>query len=205
MLPHPPRSATPQPNRAKGAKRAKTRARLLDAALELTRRQGFDRTTLQDIAAHAGVTTGSIYGNFKNRDDLFMALAQRQWGPPRPRYTSGDSFAELMEAMAQATIDTIAEREPAAVGALTYRAYVLRDDALRAQFCATMAQGLDAGAKWLDDNFAAEALPMPSHLLVRVIDALIEGLTFQRVFAKAETSDEVIYAAFRALAQRARP
>lgn len=42
---------------------------------------------------------------------------------------------------------------------------------------------------------------MPAPVLVRVINALVEGLTFQRVMAKDDTKDEVIYAAFRALAR----
>ena len=97
------------PPRAKGDKRARTRARLLDAALALTREKGFEQTTVQDIAERAGVSTGSIYGNFRNRDELFMALAERQWGPIRPAYRPGASFADLMEATAAATVAAIAE------------------------------------------------------------------------------------------------
>src|SRR5687767_12532343 len=100
----------------KGDKRARTRARLLDAALELTRRDGFERTTLQAIAEHAGMTTGAIYGNFRNRDELFMALAERQWAPIRPVFRPGCSFAEMMSAVADAVIAAVPERRDAAVG-----------------------------------------------------------------------------------------
>jgi AcrR family transcriptional regulator len=30
----------------------------------------------EDIAERAGMTAGAIYGNFKNGDDLFIALGQ---------------------------------------------------------------------------------------------------------------------------------
>src|SRR5450432_3235459 len=97
----------------KGDKRERTRAALLDAALALTREKGFEQTTLQDVAERAGMTTGAIYGNFKNRDELFMALAVRQWAAIHPRFSPGSSFAELMRAMAQAVLASIPERQPA--------------------------------------------------------------------------------------------
>jgi AcrR family transcriptional regulator len=190
---------TSREGRPKGDKRARTRARLLDAALELTREKGFERTTVHDIAARAGVSTGSIYGNFKNRDELFMALAERQWEPPRPDVRPGASFAQLMDAMAAATLAAIAAREPAAVGALTFRAYALRNADVQARFAEAMAHGYDAGAAWLAANF--DDLPMDPDLLVRVINALIEGLTFQKLLTPELVTDDVVHAAFRVLAK----
>src|SRR6476620_2153894 len=90
--------------RPKGDKRERTRAALLDAALALTREKGFEETTLQDVAERAGMSTGAIYGNFRNRDELFMALAVRQWAPIKPNFTPGSSFAELMRAMDEAVL-----------------------------------------------------------------------------------------------------
>jgi AcrR family transcriptional regulator len=189
----------------KGDKRERTRAALLDAALALTREKGFEQTTLQDIAERAGMTTGAIYGNFKNRDELFMALAVRQWAPILPRFTPGSSFAELMRAMAEAVLASIPDRRPAAVGALTFRAYALRHETVRASFSKEMARGLAAGATWMQTVFAADDLPMPAEIMVRVINSLIEGLLFQRFLTPELMPDEVFYAAFAALATRRSP
>lgn len=186
--------------RPKGDKRERTRAALLDAALTLTREKGFEETTLQDVAERAGMTTGAIYGNFRNRDELFMALAVRQWAPIKPQFTPGSSFAELMHAMADAVLAVIPDRRPAAVGALTFRAYALRHESVRASFREEMAKGLAAGATWVESVFAADELPMPADILVRVINALIEGLLFQRFLTPELMPDEVFYAAFAALA-----
>jgi AcrR family transcriptional regulator len=191
---HPPKS------RPKGDKRARTRARLLDAALQLTREKGFERTTLQEIAARAGMTTGAIYGNFQNRDELFMALAERQWAPIRPSFPPGSDFATKMRAVADAIIAALPDRRDAAVGALTFRAYALRHEEVRRAFRDRMAAGYDAGAAWFRTLTDEGGLPMDADLLVRVINALIEGLTFQRFLTPELISDEVIYAAFAALA-----
>src|SRR5262245_39031250 len=103
----------------KGDKRARTRAKLLDAAREIIRKKGFQRTTLKDVAQRAGMTSGAIYGNFKNRDELFMALADAHWAPIKPVFRPGSDFAEKMHAYAKATIAAIPERRLAAVGRLT--------------------------------------------------------------------------------------
>ncbi len=186
--------------RPKGDKRARTRARLLDAARDLTREMGFERTTLQEVARRAGMTTGAIYGNFKNRDDLFMALAERQWTPIRPRFKLGSTFAEKMRAVADAVIAALPERRVSAVGALTFRAYALTHEEIRVRFRDTMAKGYDSGAAWLRTVVDEADLPMSVDLLVRVVNAMIEGLMFQRFLTPELVPDEVIYAAFAALA-----
>src|SRR3954464_11490472 len=103
----------------KGDKRDRTRAALLEAARELVRERGHERTTLAEVAARAGMTTGAIYGNFKNRDELFIALGQAYWPPVKPEIASGATFAEAMQALARATLVAVDERRPAAVGRLT--------------------------------------------------------------------------------------
>lgn len=54
----------------------KTRASILDAAFDVFTRKGFVRTTLNDIAAAAGVTRGAIYWHFKDKFELFSALSE---------------------------------------------------------------------------------------------------------------------------------
>ena len=184
----------------KGDKRARTRTKLLDAALALTREKGFEHTTLHDVAQRAGMTTGAIYGNFENRDELFMALARRQWAAIKPEFRAGSSFAEKMHTLADAVIAAIPERRVAAVGALTFRAYTLRHEEVRVQFRDALAAGYAAGAAWFQTAVDSDELPMPPEILVRVIYALTEGLVFQRILTPELISDQVIHAAFATLA-----
>src|SRR6185312_15574988 len=109
----------------KGDKRDRTRAKLLEAARSLIRERGYEHTTLEEIAERAGMTTGAIYGNFKNRDELFISLGQTYWAPIKPQVKPGASFAAIMRAMAEATIAAIPDRSAVAVGRLTGLAYTL--------------------------------------------------------------------------------
>ena len=184
----------------KGDKRERTRAALLEAARALIREKGYERTTIEAVAARAGMTTGAIYGNFKNRDELFIALGHTYWAPVRPKVKPGATFAEAMRALAKATLAAVEERTPVAVGRLTGLAYTLQNPELRARVQAVTKESYEFGAEWLR-TFDTKDLPMPPDQLVRVIHALIEGLVMQRILTPELCPDKVFYAAFAALAR----
>jgi AcrR family transcriptional regulator len=187
-------------NRPKGDKRDRTRAALLEAARAVIREKGYGRTRLEEVAERAGMTTGAIYGNFKNRDELFIALGQAYWPPVKPRIKPGASFADAMRALAQATLDAIPERTPVAVGRLTGMAYALTSDQLRTRVQEITAASYVVGAQWLR-TFDARELPMAPEHLVCVIHALIEGLVLQRILTPELVPDEAVVGAFTALAR----
>ena len=189
--------------RPKGDKRARTRAALLEAARALIREKGYERTTMEDVARRAGMTGGALYGNFKNRDELFIALGQTYWAPIKPKIRPGSSFADKMRAMAEATIAAIPERRVGVVGRLTGMAYALSHEALRAQVREATAASYGWGAGWLRSVADDGQLPMPAETLVVVIHAMTEGLVFQRLMTPDLVPDEVFYAAFAALARPA--
>jgi AcrR family transcriptional regulator len=185
----------------KGDKRERTRAALLEAARALVRERGYEQTTLEKVAQRAGMTTGAIYGNFRNRDELFIALGETYWAPIAPKIPPGATFAEAMQALAKATLAAADDRAPAAIGRLTGLAYTLKHQELRSRVAAITKDSYEFGAEWLRAFDPAE-LPMPPADLVRVLHALIEGLVMQRILTPELCPDDVFYAAFAALTRR---
>jgi AcrR family transcriptional regulator len=55
------------------AREKSTRGRLLAAAYELLVERGYQTTTVQNVARRAGLTTGAIYANFANKQELMAA------------------------------------------------------------------------------------------------------------------------------------
>ena len=53
-----------------------TKDRVLRAALEIFSRQGYEKTTLTDIAREAGVTRGAIYWHFEDKGELLCELCK---------------------------------------------------------------------------------------------------------------------------------
>ena len=66
-------------------KAEETALRILDAALELFREEGFDRATMRDIAAKAGVATGAAYYYYPSKDAIVMAFYQHACQEMQPR------------------------------------------------------------------------------------------------------------------------
>lgn len=64
--------------RSQSERRAQTQTRLLDAARELFVDQGFARTSLPELVEKAGVTRGALYHHYRNKEDLFRAVAERE-------------------------------------------------------------------------------------------------------------------------------
>ena len=146
----------------KGDKRHRTRAKLLEAARSLIRERGYEHTTLDAIAERAGMTTGAIYGNFKNRDELFISLGQTYWAPIKPNVRPGSTFPEIMRALADATLAAIPDRSAAAVGRLTGLAYTLTHEEFRAKVAEFTSQSYSFGEQWLRSVTNEDDLPMPA-------------------------------------------
>ncbi|WAZ25653.1 TetR/AcrR family transcriptional regulator [Streptomyces cinnabarinus] len=53
------------------------RDRLIEAAVLEFGEKGYDRARVQDIARRAGLSTGAIYGNFRNKADLLAEAVDR--------------------------------------------------------------------------------------------------------------------------------
>ncbi len=74
----------------KTAETPTTRERILDAALNIFSAKGFHDTRLDEIVAEGGISKGSIYFHFPNKEKLFIALV--------------DQFADLIERRAKEAI-----------------------------------------------------------------------------------------------------
>ncbi|MDB5452957.1 MAG: transcriptional regulator, TetR famil [Caulobacteraceae bacterium] len=56
--------------------KAQTRAKVLEAAQKLFSTRGYETTTIRDIAAEAGMTTGAVFAHFADKSALFHGIVQ---------------------------------------------------------------------------------------------------------------------------------
>lgn len=189
-------------HRPKGDKRARTRAALVEAARQIIRAHGYDALTLASVAERAGMTTGAIYGNFKNRTDLLMAVAEVSGAPIIARTWPGMSFRELMRSTAEAVIEALPQRRAAMVGTLGFHIQSLTHEDLRERGVQRTKQIYAWMAAGLSQLIPPEKMPMPMEVFIPVGHALMDGLVMHRILTPELVPDEVIYAAFDALAAR---
>src|SRR5262245_18549150 len=79
------------------------RRQILDAALGCFARQGFHKTTMQDVVEHSGLRPGSIYCHLSRKRAIIVALVEdghRQERALRQRALDKQSFAEAVDQLA---------------------------------------------------------------------------------------------------------
>jgi len=184
----------------KGDKRARTRAKLIEAAAKLVGEKGLEQTSLEDVAHRAGMTRGAIYGNFKDRDELFLAVAEARWQPIVPKFKPGASYAQQMRILAETVVAAIPSRRAASVGAASYQLYALTHEKMRLRYVRINAELYRKAADGLLAFIPENELPVPAHQFVRVLHGLIDGLLFLSFLTPELITEEVFFAGFEALA-----
>jgi len=86
-----------------------TRNRIVDAAEEVFHEKGVAHASLEDIAAHAGVTRGAIYWHFKDKAELFDAMMQRVVLPAEDmgKRARGSAPCDSLELLRRATLEVL--------------------------------------------------------------------------------------------------
>ncbi len=75
---------------------ADRRSRILDAAERCFVRSGFHRTTMQDVAAEAGMSPGNLYRYFPSKDAIVVGLTERDRSDVARDFAAFDSGEDFM-------------------------------------------------------------------------------------------------------------
>jgi AcrR family transcriptional regulator len=93
--------------------RGSTRERILDIALTLFNEQGYDKTSLREIAEQLGTTKAALYYHFERKEDILLALHLRLHELGRGIFTqmgdieSSTKIAELWPELLDAFIEQL--------------------------------------------------------------------------------------------------
>lgn len=183
-----------QPARRSRPTRAQTRARVLQAAGQVFAERGYERSSLDDVAASAGLTKGAIYSSFSGKDELFYALMEeriherlalvknvidRQGAISDTMRDIGAGLAELMHSQADWHLLFI-----------EFWARAVRDPALRQEFAGhrRAARELIADALEHQAKLVGSELPAPADQLAIAVLALSNGIAIEQL-ADPDTID----------------
>ena len=96
----------------------RSRAQILEAALDLFSHQGYRATSTREIAHRAGVSTGSVYHHFREKETIFRELLDTYWRaiddpefPTNKALTTG-SFPENLEQIGRAARASVEQYRP---------------------------------------------------------------------------------------------
>lgn len=111
---------------------AETRARLIDAAIELASLDGYEAVSMREVARLAGMSTAKAYQHAGTKDQLLfealMTLGERSTASVRARRPTGETPAERIEEVFSSILAQVALR-PQLYRAM-YRAYMASSPAI---------------------------------------------------------------------------
>lgn len=185
IIPLVPR-ATPARREALESER---RQQILDAAVRLWTRHGFDATTVERVAREAGLAKGTIYLYFPTKDALFAAAAER-WSllPDLQALAPALRGRSLADALPRLAERLWARLRPAApLVALLFRELALRPDEARRFLVSVVLPANRAFAAFLDERIrAGELRPLDTFVAARAfVGMLVMLLWTQHVLGGA--------------------
>jgi AcrR family transcriptional regulator len=127
------------------------RAELLDTALLLFAERGFDATTIADISAAAGTAHGLVYHYFRSKDELLLAVLERNSFLPALRQL----LAVAPDQPATEVLPRIAAGFSAMIGERAdFMSLVLRESQTNPAVAAAMGQLIGEGLDLLTSYLA---------------------------------------------------
>jgi AcrR family transcriptional regulator len=183
-------------------RRQQTREYLLQAAAQVFAERGFHAATLDEVAAAAGFTKGAVYSNFKNKEDLFLALLEdayaREMSALRATIESSDIPPEARIGDFVSLIGGELDRVPN-MGALylEFHLYALRNPAARARMNELEQEDIRAIAEILEVEREQRGIEVeePAERTARIIVALFRGINMMRTANPEVAGEELLEAA----------
>jgi AcrR family transcriptional regulator len=179
-------------------KKTHTRGRLLKAAERVFARRGYVGASLDDVAEEAGFSKGAIYSNFKNKEDLFLALVdqhieERVHDIQRTLATDRQPNERAREA-ARHYIEHL--NESADWNKVVFDGWVrsMRDRTFGAKFTARFEVCRRALTQAISARFAElrVPLPFPAERLAIAIDALALGIFVEKLARPNAVPDDLL-------------
>lgn len=201
--------AEPTPQRRR---REETRGRLLQAALGVFSRNGYERATIDEIVHEAGFSKGAFYVHFESKEDLFWTMFEERIGRQQQAFRDavipGVSAEEVLRRILKGMFD-LEQQDPAWPAMFVeFIAHAARNEKWRCRLAdmlrswrdltaATLVHERDAGRlrKDLDIEFVSAALV-----------AVVEGIISQwRLTPDEVRLDKMVKPLARLMAQWIEP
>jgi AcrR family transcriptional regulator len=186
--------------------RDEVRDRILDAALEVFAAEGFAGATIDAIGAAAGFTKGAVYSNFGSKDELFLALLDRQFE------TRGELIATAFDThegnaagtaaeLSRAMLESIREEPDYYVVFMEYWLRAVRDPKLRKGLIARRRAAADQALHAVE-----QSAPRSPRLagLAQLVVTVLSGVAMEEILRPGTIHVDVLAQLITALLDSAR-
>ncbi len=175
-----------RPVRRQEERVALTREKILSSAQRIFARDGFEAAKLEEIASDAGYTRGAFYANYKNKEELFVAVAGHQIGnriaialeAVRSKTDIESKIHELLQ-----KISEMPETRTWALLMIEFSLFILRQPK-RKKHVASLYDSLLKGVEEVFEDLykSAERKPLLSPSIIGIgFTSLVQGIILQEI------------------------
>jgi len=186
------------PRLSRKEKQAQTRSSLMSSAARIFCKHGMEKASIEEVAEDAGYTKGAFYANFRNKQELFLAMlderftqrieevdrafADRDESPPEQARQAAGEFAHALRT----------EQEYKRLY-LEFVAYALRDEDFRQELLtrfATLRERLERVYARRVEEYGLE-LDIPMERIVRMVIAMADGWVLWQLLDPDEADEDL--------------
>jgi AcrR family transcriptional regulator len=175
--------------------RVEVRERILDAASKVFAAEGFAGATIDAIGQAAGFTKGAVYSNFDSKDELFLALLDREFELRGAQIVTaleggGDTAAAASE-LSRSALDAVRSHADYYVLFVEYWLRAVRDPELRERLIARRrAAAAEQADNFTDSSAAASGRPLAD--LAQLVVTMNLGIAMEEVLRPGTIDPELL-------------
>lgn len=174
-----------------------TRARLIEAAEKIFARDGFEAAKLEEIATSAGYTRGAFYANFESKEDLFLALLEREITERiqkvRDHVARYEHPRQKLDALRDFWMEMCQDRQWSLL-ALEFKLFAVRHPEVKTRLVAMHRRLVSSGVEILEQimDGLGRKLPASAHATGIAFFALSSGLMLEHMLNRTVISEEAV-------------
>ncbi len=174
-----------------------TRARFLQSAEKIFARDGFDAAKLEEIAAEAGYTRGAFYANFESKEDLFLALLEREISSRianlRKHIARYENPSDKLNALRDFWLDMCLDRRWSLL-ALEFKLFAVRHPEVKTRLVAMHRRLVSSGVELMQEitDALGRKLPVSARAVGIAFFVLSSGLTMEHMLDRTVMSEETV-------------
>ncbi|MEZ0352968.1 TetR/AcrR family transcriptional regulator [Mycobacterium sp. pR1184] len=189
--------------------RGEVRDRILDAASKVFAAEGFAGATIDAIGQAAGFTKGAVYSNFESKDELFLALVDREFELRGEQIaialdSSGGDTAAAAREVSRSVLDSVRGRSDYYVLLVEYWLRAQRDPLLRERLIGRRRAAADEALRIVEST---DTVPSDRRLadVAQLVVTLNLGVAMEEVLRPGSINPDLLAQLITALLESIPP
>lgn len=160
-----------------------SRKKIIEAAIECLRECPIDQMSMRNIAEKAGVTTGSIYHHFKNKDELTFAVMNESLHFSQKLYenmkdSSDISTTKLIETINEAVANRLRKTDQQILHVLFFSEIIKRKSKITNDYREHYKKIIESTTNMLVMTYEADYNKAEN--IARILVASVDGIAMQQ-------------------------